>query len=548
LNLSPGRETCAFAAWVSRPLSFLEPFAVTLTLTDLFCGAGGSASGAELVDGVRTVMAANHWDKAIATHAHNLPHAAHDCADISQVDPRRYPNSDLLWISPECINHSQAKGIREADRVPDLFGEVLSDDAAERSRATMWDVVRFIEAKWLAGKPYLGFVVENVVEVVKWIPYQAWRAALQGYTYCLHTVYLNSMFAQAGGDPAPQSRDRWYTIGHLKSLNRCPDLRRWTRPTARCERCGRTQTPIQAWKNPNLQWGRYNTQYVWRCPTTKCRGNRVYPRVLPAAAAIDWALAGGRIGDRSRPLAVKTMTRIEDGLARYARPMMVPAGGTWRTGAVPVDMPMPTRTTRETDALAVPALPEQVVPLVVGLEGRATVAHVRPVDRPLRAQTGRHQDALVVPMRNHGVARPAAVDPLPTVTAAGNHHALLSWPELLVPYYGTGRARPASEPLGALSTVDRFGLLDTAPAVLDVMDCLFRMLEPHEIQAGMAFVAGYQILGTRREKVRQAGNAVTPCAARDLIAALVQTITGQTPRIRRTDHTLAGYALAAGPA
>lgn len=517
---------------------------MTLTLTDLFCGAGGSASGAELIDGVRTVMAANHWDKAIATHAHNLPHAAHDCADISQVDPRRYPATDLLWVSPECTNHSQAKGVKQADKVPDLFGEILPEDAAERSRATMWDVVRFVEAKWLAGRPYKAFVVENVVEVVKWMPYQAWRAALQGYTYCLHTVYLNSMFAQAGGDGACQSRDRWYTLGHLKSLGRCPDLRRWTRPTARCERCGRTQTPIQAWKNPAQQWGRYGAQYVWRCATTACRGNRVYPHVLPAAAAIDWPLAGTRIGDRSRPLAAKTMTRIEQGLAKYARPMMVPAGGTWRTAASPVDVPMPARTTVETDALTVPAgLEELLTPLVVALEGRATIAHVRPVNRPLRAQTGRHQDALVVPLRNHGVARPAHSSPLPTVTAAGNHHALLSWPELLVPYYSNGQARPVGQPMGTLSTLDRYGLLDTAPAAaLDVMDCLFRMLEPHEIQAGMAFARSYEILGTRREKVRQAGNAVTPCAARDLIAALVETITGQTPRFRRTDYALAGGA------
>ncbi|GAB1690710.1 DNA cytosine methyltransferase [Krasilnikovia sp. M28-CT-15] len=519
---------------------------MSLTLTDLFCGAGGSSSGAELVEGVTTVMAANHWDKAIATHQHNLPLAAHDCADISQVDPRRYPATDLLWASPECTNHSQAKGVsRKADKVPDLFDQTLPDDAAERSRATMWDVVRFVEAKQLAGRPYTGFVVENVVEVNNWLPYAAWRAALESYGYCLHTVYLNSMFAQAGGPGAPQSRDRWYCAGHLKSLGRCPNLRRWTRPEATCERCGITQRPVQAWKNRDKQWGRYGDhgQYVWRCPTPACRGSRVQVPVLPAAAAIDWTLAGTRIGDRTTPLAPKTMARIEAGLARYARPMMVPTGGTWRTDATPVDVPMPARTTRENDALTIPdpATAVVVAPLVVALEGRATVAHVRPVDRPLRAQTGRHQDALVVPMRNHGIARPAGTDPLPTVTAAGNHHGLLSWPELLVPYYGTGRARPVDQPIGVLPTVDRYALLNTpsAPAI-DTADCTFRMLEPHEIALGMAFDTGYQILGTRREKVRQAGNAVTPPAARDLIAALVEAITGTTPTFRRADYTLAG--------
>jgi hypothetical protein len=38
---------------------------------------------------------------------------------------------------------------------------------------------------------------------------------------------------------------------------------------------------------------------------------------------------------------------------------------------------------------------------------------------------------------------------------------------------------------------------------------MFRMLEPREIAAGMAFTSGYVVLGNKREKVRQLGNAVT---------------------------------------
>ena len=72
------------------------------------------------------------------------------------------PRTDLLWASPECTNHSRAKG-RKLPTQPDLFGDVLPDAAADRSRATMWDVVRFTEqpdasapptfrAGWLIGK------------------------------------------------------------------------------------------------------------------------------------------------------------------------------------------------------------------------------------------------------------------------------------------------------------------------------------------------------------------------------------------------------------
>lgn len=61
----------------------------------------------------------------------------------------------------------------------------------------------------------------------------------------------------------------------------------------------------------------------------------------------------------------------------------------------------------------------------------------------------------------------------------------------------------------------------------DVEDCLFRMLEPHEISAGMAFPLGYIIKGNKREKVRQAGNAVCPPNARDLGYAIAESL-GET--------------------
>lgn len=549
-----------------------------LTITDLFCGAGGSSSGAIQVPGVRVRMAANHWKLAVETHNTNHPEADHDCADISQVDPRRYPTTDILWASPECTNHSQAKGKRRADRQPDLFGEVLPDEAAERSRATMWDVCRFVEIMKLRGHPYKAFVVENVVDVRQWMFFDAWTMGLRSAGYCLHFVYLNSMFAQGAGAPAPQSRDRWYCVGHLTG-NRCPDLKKWTSPAAWCPRCETQVRAVQVWKNPDRQAGRYRQQYIYLCPSPRC-GQEVFPGVLPAAVAIDWTLPGERIGDRAKPLAPKTVARIEAGLRRYARPtppfiallrtnamthrvdeplntvsaggghhglvdpMLVPAGGTWNDSALTVREPFRTRTTRENDALVVP------------VEGRDGLS-ARSASDPARTQTARLQDALVVPLRNNNTAKPVTHDPLDTVAAAGNHHALvmrnmtargdqgqmsyppseplrtvlaeqrqslIRWDHLLVPYYGTGTARSVAEPAGTVTTVDRNALVGVQVAV---DDCTFRMLEPHEIQAAMAFLPDYEVLGNKREKVRQLGNAVTPPAARDLIAAVVESITGE---------------------
>jgi DNA (cytosine-5)-methyltransferase 1 len=86
---------------------------------------------------------------------------------------------------------------------------------------------------------------------------------------------------------------------------------------------------------------------------------------------------------------------------------------------------------------------------------------------------------------------------------------------------------PASEVLRTLTTSGHQSLLtpgDLAAAEAQVDDVLFRMLEPHEVAAGMAFPTDYIWEGTRRERVKMAGNAVTPPAARDLVACVVEAL------------------------
>ena len=119
------------------------------------------------------------------THAANFPEVDHDVADISQVDPRRTPRTDILWASPECTNHSQAKGRKRVTNQPDLFGETLPDEAAERSRATMWDVPRFAE-----HHRYRAVIVENVVDAARWVMWPAWLQAMTLLGYRHQVVYL----------------------------------------------------------------------------------------------------------------------------------------------------------------------------------------------------------------------------------------------------------------------------------------------------------------------------------------------------------------------
>ncbi|MEU4811892.1 DNA cytosine methyltransferase [Nocardia fluminea] len=465
-----------------------------ITLTDLFCGAGGSSSGATQVPGVQVRLAANHWPLAVETHNTNHPNTDHDCADLSQVEPRRYARTDVLWASPECTNHSVARGRRRnIDSTPDLFDEVLPDAAAERSRATMWDVVRFAE-----HHRYRSVVVENVVDAAKWVLFEPWLTAMDTLGYRHRAVYLNSMHASAAGDPAPQSRDRMYIV-FWRNGSIAPDLDRWTRPRAWCTGCDREITAVQAWKNPARPWGRYRAQYVWRCPSVTCRNSVVEPAWLPASSVIDWNLRGQRIGDRSKPLAAKTIARIEAGLAKYAtEACLIPAGGTWRESGTPVTAAFPARTTRETDALLVP---------VEGRDGKQAT----PISAPVRTMTTRSETAVLVPYYGNGTAEL----PHGTVTTRDR------W-AMVVPLRNHNTAKALTEPLDTVAAAGNHHGLATVAASLD--DCEFRMLEPYEIKQAMAFSRGYILGGNRREQVRLAGNAVTPPAARDLISAVVESL------------------------
>lgn len=503
---------------------------VTLTLIDFFCGAGGSSTGAAAVPGVVPVLAANHWDKAIASHAANHPAAEHFIGDLHDADVARFPAADLFWASPECPKWSNARGVaRDFDRQPDLFGDTLPDAATDRSRALMWDVPRYLAAMADRGRPVAAGVVENVVDVRAWTDWDRWVGDIRALGYRTRLVALNSMHARPERtDPCPQSRDRLYLAYWRTDLGRTPAWDKWLRPVAWCPTCEQQVNAVQAFKRPGANMGRYRQQYAYRCPNVTCRNAVIEPAVLPAAAAIDWTRAGRRIGDRERALADKTLARIRAGLARYARPLVVPAGGTWRADAAPVTAPMATRTTRENDAVAVP-------PLLVPVEGREG-KFAAPAGEPLRTQTARNETGLawcpfIAELRGgHSDARPVS-DALATVTASGNHHGLVTtttplagWADLLIPYYGTARARPVAEPVGTLPTRDRYAL--TSGSVTDLDDVLFRMLEPYEIGRAMSFPTTYTVLGNKREKVRQYGNAVTPPAAEVLISALVEAVTG----------------------
>ncbi len=545
-----------------------------LSVMDWFCGAGGSSQGAHAVPNVRVTRAANHWAKAIDSHEANFPEASHYRGDIRKAPVWDWPVTDIFWASPECTNWSVAKGKRRdfdtamQGSLLDLLIEEHEEEPAdleEESRALMEEVPLYLRGVQERGGLVKAGVVENVTDVRAWDQWDRWIGELHKMGYRTRIIALNSMHANPRTvHEAPQSRDRLYVGYWHKSLGRTPDWDKWLRPRAWCSGCDQWVQAMQVFKQPGRDMGRYRTQYVYRCPSTSCRNQIVEPRALPAAAAIDWTIPGQRIGDRTKPLADKTIARIEAGLKKFSRPvpMMVPAGGTWRDNAVSVGEPMAARTTRENDGLMVP-------PLLVPVEGRDG-KEARSAHDPLRTMTTRNETGLawlpfIAELRGGGSVARSVSDALATVTASGNHHglvtpelpamvmrnnssrkgsggehctpateplrtltttghqSLVTWQDILVPYYSNGTARTVAEPIGALSTRDRYALVR---GDVDLNDVRFRMLEPHEIGRAMSFADEYIVLGTKRDKVRQYGNAVTPNAAEVILCALVEAVTG----------------------
>ena len=521
-----------------------------LTVTDQFCGAGGSSTGASMVDGVEIRLALNHWDLAIETHNANFPDTDHDCTDISACDPRRYPATDILITSPECTNHSLAKGkMRKYQAQLELFGKVTIDPAEERSRATMFDVPRFAEFH-----DYNFVVVENVVDARNWRLFDAWTHAMTLLGYDYRIVYYNSQFAH----PTPQSRDRMYVV-FWKRGNPSPNLD--LRPPAYCGHCVKDVESVQSWKNPHKRrWGRYQKQYVYCCP--ECAGE-VTPYYYAALNCIDWSLPAERIGDRKRPLKEKTLARIRYGLEVYGdKPLVVTGRYTSGLGCRVKDAlttplptqpgdashailspfmietgyghsgdnrsvsgvaPMPTQTTRQTIGLVAPGF--------LSKQYSGQQHHAVMLDEPTGAITTIDHHALVgVPSafiaELHGTSKARGIDePLMCVAAGGNHHALISTDAFLTYYYGgSHQATRVDEPVRTLTSVARAGLVQPEGDPPSVEDCIFRMLQPHEIQAAMAFPGDYQVLGNKRQQVRQLGNAVTPPVMKSLIERCVETL------------------------
>lgn len=479
-----------------------------LTATDQFCGAGGSSQGASAA-GVEVKMALNHWKLAIETHNTNFPNTNHDCTDISACDPRRYPTTDILITSPECTNHSLAKGKKIVQKQMDMFTTGKVDASAERSRATMWDVCRFAEYH-----RYNAIIVENVVDARKWIMWDAWINAMSLLGYNYKCVYLNSMHCH----PTPQSRDRMYVV-FWKKGNKAPMLDYM--PLAYCAKCGKDVNAVQTWKDRRKNFGKYKQQYVYCCPVDS---TIVEPYYYAAFNCIDWSNIGNRIGDRTKPLSANTVRRINYGLNKFGKQPMI-VNDQHSTG---IDFRVKSINEQLSTIPTAHGLRLVTPPFITLNEHTKVAPQIKSVTDVIQTQATRQTMALVTPpfiieLKKSSNAR-SIESPLSCATTVG-YHGLITNDKLqsfISYYYGTSQASHITDALGTATCTDTHSLVSYNEPTIE--DCYYRMLMPKEVKIAMAFGKDYVVCGSGKDQVKQLGNAVTPPAMEWLVNQVKESL------------------------
>jgi DNA (cytosine-5)-methyltransferase 1 len=448
-----------------------------LRMADLFCGAGGTSTGA--IRAVRRfykdrqldMLAVNHWPTAVKTHELNHPEVRHLCADLNALDPLKTCGDglDILLGSPECTHHSVARGGKPCD---------------DQSRSSAWHILH-----WLDKTKPAAFMLENVVEWVNWGPLNAKNRPVKAQKGALFQQFVNS--ARALG----------YTVDWRKQ--NAADFGDATARVRLIMMGVRGKRPI-----------------TWPEQTHAKQAVGRYKKWRPAKDVIDWSLEGKSVFNRERPLRPNTMRRIMAGLKKFNGPFLVKLYGTSTVAST--DLPMPTITAGGGHL----GLVEPFLMHVTHPDGDDRRVHS--VSEPVPTLTGSRELALVEPFivqLEHSKTEPDkmvhSVDsPMPTITSAD---AFCLAEPFIVKFYGTGIAKSVEEPLDTITTKDRFLLVmpDGGKAQMDIR---FRMLQPHELSAAMGFPSDYQFQGNRSEKVKQIGNAVAVNLAEAHCYHLLQTI------------------------
>ena len=131
------------------------------------------------------------WDVATATFKHNFPGAVVKTAKLEEIDlaklRREIGPIELLLASPECTNHTCAKG---------------AAPRSEESRATAMQTLRFAKAfkpRWI--------IMENVIHMRPWSRYEELKTELKALGY-----HVSEPILDASDFGVAQKRRRLFVI------------------------------------------------------------------------------------------------------------------------------------------------------------------------------------------------------------------------------------------------------------------------------------------------------------------------------------------------
>jgi DNA (cytosine-5)-methyltransferase 1 len=141
--------------------------------------------------GVQVVAAVDSWELACDTYQDNYPDSQVYRSACEELDPTRVLKEigpiDLLLASPECTNHTCAKG-----------NAVRSED----SKNTAFQVSRFarvLKPRWI--------VIENVIQMRLWDRYQEFLSEVEAEGYRYRSYVLNAV-----DFGVPQARRRLFVV------------------------------------------------------------------------------------------------------------------------------------------------------------------------------------------------------------------------------------------------------------------------------------------------------------------------------------------------
>ena len=442
----------------------------TFRFVDLFCGGGGSITGA-----VNALHAAgekyegrgfNHWETAIRTiqanHPEIVPDFARACAPIQSilpdevfdVDPERI---DILWASPSCTHHSNAAG-----------GKPRSNQLRSQPEYLL-PFLRLTKCRRM--------FVENVRELLDWGPLLDNDTVFRGKKY-------------HAGSPDPRKKGTFFNLWRreIRASGYAVDFQIMNAADYGAA-TSRERLIVQAVRKSS------GDQIVWPEPTHTKEPGLLSASYLPwrsAAEVIDWTIPGKSIFDREKPLCKNTLRRIEAGIRKYwgawAEPFLIVLRGTSEhainSTAIPLSVPLPTLTA-----------------------GGEHVALIRP---------------LFIPQHGGGTVKPVT-NPFSTVATTGSIGMVEPF---IVEYYGQGGAVPLDIPLHTVTTKDRFGVVEGRVLTLPDgrsfrLDITHRMLTAGELAAAMSFPRDYVFCGGDTAAKKQIGNAVPPVLAEALYRAVL---------------------------